>query len=103
MNTMHLSNSKYRRQKTYVRVENSKNKTKQNNFKTTKSVYVLGTKITILPLCQSKEHTTIGFLMKNPIEMCASFSIRYGKKDWKFERKQQTQNSHTQKSKIEQL
>ena len=68
MNTMNLSNSKYRRQKTYVRVENSKNKTEQNNLKTPKSVYVLGTKITILPLCQSKEHTTIGFLMKNPIE-----------------------------------
>ena len=100
MNKMNLSNSKYIRQKTYVRVENSKNKTELKN---SKSVYVLGTKITILPLCQSKEHTTIGFLMKKPTEMCASFSIRYGKKDWKFERKQQTQNSHTQKSKIEQL
>jgi hypothetical protein len=36
MNTMNLSNSKYIRQKTYVRVENSKNKTEQNNLKTPK-------------------------------------------------------------------
>jgi len=43
------------------------NRTKQ--LTNSKSVYVLGTKITILPLCQSKEHTTIGFLMKNPIEI----------------------------------